>query len=47
MGSWAIVGLSSSLMLRLTPSVTIATPFVLALILLSAFAHDSQRVAVT
>jgi len=30
-------------MLRLTPAVTAATPFVLTLILLSALAHDSQQ----
>jgi hypothetical protein len=30
-------------MLQLTPAVTAATPFVLALILLSALAHDSQQ----
>jgi hypothetical protein len=30
-------------MLQLTPAVTAATPFVLAMILLSAFAHDSQQ----
>jgi hypothetical protein len=28
---------------HLTPAVTAATPFVLALILLSALAHDSQQ----
>jgi hypothetical protein len=34
---------SWSAMLQLTPAVTAATPFVLALILLSALARDSQH----
>ena len=31
------------MMLKLTPPVTVATPFVFALILLSALAHDIQH----
>ena len=42
-GSWLIAAISNAVMLRLTPAVTAATPFVLALILLSALAHDSQQ----
>jgi hypothetical protein len=40
--SWVIAAISNAVMLRLTPAVTAATPFVLVLILLSALAHDSQ-----
>jgi hypothetical protein len=42
-GSWIVAAISNAVMLRLTPAVTAATPFVLALILLSALAHDSQQ----
>ena len=42
-GSWLIAAISNAVMLRLTPAVTAATPFVLALILLSALTHDSQQ----
>jgi len=38
-----IAAISNAAMLRLTPAVTAATPLVLALILLSALAHDSQQ----
>lgn len=41
--SWVIAAVSGSLMLRLTPAVTAATPFLLVLILLSALAHNIQR----
>lgn len=41
-GSLIIAAISSAVMVQLTPAVTAATPFVLALILLSALAHDSQ-----
>jgi hypothetical protein len=41
--SWGISALSSSLLLKLTPAVTAATPVVLMLILLSALAHDIQQ----
>ena len=41
-GSWIVAAVSDTVMLRLTPAVTAATPFVLTLILLSALAHDSQ-----
>jgi endonuclease/exonuclease/phosphatase (EEP) superfamily protein YafD len=41
--SWIIAAISNAVMLALTPAVTPATPFVLALILLSALAHDSQQ----
>ncbi len=40
--SWVIAAFSSNLMLRLTPLVTIITPLVLVLILVSAVAHDIQ-----
>jgi hypothetical protein len=42
-GSWIIAAISNAVMLALTPAVTVATPVVLALILLSALAHDSQQ----
>ena len=42
-GSWIIAAISNAVMLQLTPAVTAATPFVLALILLSALARDSQQ----
>ena len=41
-GSWAIAAFAPDLMLRLPPAVTIATPVVLALILLSALAHATR-----
>lgn len=42
-GSRIVAAISNAVMLRLTPAVTAATPLVLALILLSALAHDSQQ----
>jgi hypothetical protein len=42
-GSSVIAAISNVVMLRLTPAVTAATPLVLALILPSALAHDSQH----
>jgi len=41
--SWVIAAVSGSLMLRFTPAVTAATPFLLVLILLTALPHDIQR----
>jgi len=41
--SWVIAAIVGSLMLRLTPAVTAATPFILVLILLSALGHDVQQ----
>jgi hypothetical protein len=42
-GSWIVAAIPNAVMLAFTPAVTAATPFVLALILLSALAHDSQQ----
>jgi hypothetical protein len=42
-GSWMIAAISNAVMLRLTPAVTAVTPFVLAVILLSALTRDSQQ----
>jgi len=45
--SWPIASFFGDFMLRITPAVTITTPFVLVLILVSALSHDAHRQATT